>query len=209
MLTVAQSCYRHLVPRTIDHEARRRRIGEAVWRIVLREGVGAVSLRTVAAEADLVLGSLRHSFPTKTELLAFAMELAHERAALRVGRHARTKDPVRRVRAALHELLPLDDERTVEMRVHLALMGESPAHARLAELADAAHDAIHGLCLEALTVLRDAGRVRDDVPLPRAAVTLHALVDGLALHAMRDPRRRRAAVRSLDEHLASLGQPRG
>ncbi len=193
------------MPRTIDHEERRRLIGEAVWRIVLREGVGAVSLRTVAAEADLVLGSLRHSFPTKAELLAFAMELAHERAAARVGRHAGVRDPVRRVRAALHELLPLDDERTVEMRVHLALMGESPAHARLAELADAAHDAIRGLCHDALLVLRDAGLVRAELDLRRATDTLHALVDGLALHAMRDPRRRRAAVRALDEHLASLG----
>lgn len=192
------------MPRTIDHEARRQQIAEAVWRIVLREGVGAVSLRTVAAEADLVLGSLRHSFPTKTELLAFAMELAHERAALRIGQHAGMRDPLRRTRAALHELLPLDDERTVEMRVHLALMGESPAHERLAELADAAHEAISGLCIEAVTVLRDAGQVRAEVDVPRAAATLHALIDGLALHAMRDPRRRRPAVRALDEHLLSL-----
>lgn len=192
------------MPRTIDHEERRQRIGEAVWRIVLREGVGAVSLRTVAAEADLVLGSLRHSFPTKDALLAFAMELAHERAAARIARHAGVEDPVRRVRLALHEVMPLDDERTVEMRVHLALMAESPAHQRLAELADAAHDAIRGLCHEALTVLHDAGRVRAGLDLRRATDTLHALVDGLALHAMRDPRRRRVAVRALDEHLSSL-----
>lgn len=192
------------MPRTIDHEERRQRIGEAVWRIVLRDGVGAVSLRTVAAEADLVLGSLRHSFPTKDALLAFAMELAHERAAARVVRHAGVRDPWRRTRAALHEVMPLDDERRVEMRVHLALMAESPAHERLAELATAAHDAIRGLCLDALTVLRDAGRVRADLDLRRATDTLHALLDGLALHAMYDPRRRRVAVRALDEHLASL-----
>lgn len=193
-----------MVPRTIDHDERRQRIGEAVWRLVLREGVGAVSLRTVAAEADLVLGSLRHSFPTKAELLAFAMSLAHERAAARIARHAVVPDPRRRAVAALRELLPLDDERTVEMRVHLALMAEGPRHPELTALADDAHDAIRGLCLRLLTDLRDAGQVAPDRHLARETTALHALVDGLALHAMRDPKRRRAATRALDDHLDAL-----
>jgi len=192
------------VPRTIDHEARRARIGEAVWRIVLRDGVGAVSLRSVAAEADLVLGSLRHSFPTKAELLAFAMRLAHERAATRIARHRGVPDPRRRVRAALHELLPLDDERTVEMRVHLALMAEGPRHPELTELSDAAHDAIAGLCRSCLLELRDAGLLAPSRDLRRESLMLHALVDGLALHAMQDARRRRAVVRALDAHLDAL-----
>ena len=193
------------MPRTIDHTERRERIGEAVWRLVLRDGVGAVSLRTVAAEADLVLGSLRHSFPTKAELLAFAMELAHERAAARIAARRGIRDPRRRVIAALHELLPLDDERTVELRVHLALMGEGPRHELLLELADTASVAIGELCHDALVLLREEGLVRPDVDLERARITLHALIDGLALHAMRDARQRRAVVRALDDHLRSLG----
>jgi AcrR family transcriptional regulator len=193
------------MPRAIDHDQRRRQIGEAVWRIVLTEGVGAVSLRTVAAEAGLVLGSLRHSFPTKTELLAFAMELAHTNATARVMRHQATRDPRRWSRSVLHELLPLDDERTVEMRVHVALMGETPAHPRLAEVADEAHEAIHHLCRQVLEVLRDTGLVAAGGDLKRETVTLHALVDGLALHAVRDPRMRRAAARALDAHLDALG----
>ncbi|MBU2698146.1 TetR family transcriptional regulator C-terminal domain-containing protein [Nocardioides sp. WV_118_6] len=192
------------MPRTIDHEARRARIGEAVWRLVLREGVGAVSLRSVAAEADLVLGSLRHSFPTKAELLAFAMSLAHERAAARVARHGTEPDPRRRVDGALHELLPLDDERTVEMRVHLALMAEGPRHTELTELSDAAHDAIAGLCLSCVHELRAAGLVAERRDLDREALTLHALVDGLALHAMQDAGRRAGVVRALGEHLDAL-----
>jgi AcrR family transcriptional regulator len=195
------------MPRTIDHDERRQRIGEAVWRLVLRDGVGSVSLRTVAAEADLVLGSLRHSFPTRAGLLAFAMRLAHERAEARISRHAAVPDPRRRAVACLRELLPLDDERTVEMRVHLALMAEGPRHPELTALADAAHDAIRGLCLRLLTDLRDAGQVAPERHLGRETTALHALVDGLALHGMRDPRRRRAAVRALDDHLDALARP--
>lgn len=195
------------MPRTIDHDERRQLIGEAVWRLVLREGVGAVSLRTVAAEAGLVLGSLRHSFPTKAELLAFAMHLAHERAATRVARHGRVRDPRRRAVAALRELLPLDDERTVEMHVHLALLAEGPRHPELTALADDAQEAIRGLCLRCLTDLRDAGQIAADRHLGRETTTLHALLDGLALHAMRDPRLRRAATRALDDHLDALARP--
>lgn len=192
------------MPRTIDHAERRRRIGEAVWRIVLRDGVGGVSLRTVATEADLVLGSLRHSFATKADLLADAMLLAAEQAGPRIGRHDDEPDPLRRLRAVLHELLPLDDQRTVEMRVHLALMAESPAHPRLAELADRIDTALRGVCTQGLHALADADRLAPGTDLPLAAATLHGLLDGLALHTSRDPSRREEAVAVLDAHLAQL-----
>ena len=39
------------MPRTIDHDARRAELAEAVWRVILHRGIGAVSVRTVAAEA--------------------------------------------------------------------------------------------------------------------------------------------------------------
>ena len=60
---------------TIDSQSRRRELGEALWRVVLRDGIEAASVRKVAAEAGISKGSLRHVFPTQSELLAFAMQL--------------------------------------------------------------------------------------------------------------------------------------
>uniref|UniRef100_UPI002453E4F2 TetR/AcrR family transcriptional regulator n=1 Tax=Nocardia farcinica TaxID=37329 RepID=UPI002453E4F2 len=134
------------MPKTIDQEQRRAEIAAAVWRLIDQSGVSAVSLRTVAAEAGLVLGSLRHTFPTKADLLAYAMELVFVRAEQRVSAHAAIGDPRRRALAMLLELLPLDEQRRIEMRVDLALVAEAPAHPRLAELAGRAHTAVAALC---------------------------------------------------------------
>ena len=61
------------MPRLIDADTRRRDIARATWRLVLREGLDAVSVRNVAREAGLSTGSVRHSFSTQAELLTFAM----------------------------------------------------------------------------------------------------------------------------------------
>ena len=59
------------MPKIVDHEVRRRELAEAVWRVIVRDGVGDVSIRSVAAEAGWSSGALRHYFSTRAELLAF------------------------------------------------------------------------------------------------------------------------------------------
>ena len=69
------------MPRLIDHDARRAEIADAAWRVILREGVTGASVRTVAAEAGLSSGSLRHVFATQSALLVYAFQLVIDRAA--------------------------------------------------------------------------------------------------------------------------------
>ncbi|MBM4515014.1 TetR family transcriptional regulator [Rhodococcus hoagii] len=68
-------------------------MAEAVWRIIAERGISAVSVRTVAAEAGMAVGSLRNLFSTQAELLEFSAELMVERAAARVT--AITRAPTR------------------------------------------------------------------------------------------------------------------
>ena len=42
------------MPKIVDHEARRAELAEAVWRLASRDGLEAVTLRGVAAEAGLI-----------------------------------------------------------------------------------------------------------------------------------------------------------
>lgn len=192
------------MPRTIDQEQRRTEIAEAVWRLIVRDGVSAVSLRTVAAEAGIVLGSLRHSFPAKADLLAYSMELVHARATERVRAHSNLSDPRELVRAMLAEVLPLDAQRLVEMRVNLALMVESPAHPRLGRQTLLAQQAVAGLCEQACRHLQQTGHLhpgRDPVAEGRR---LHALLDGLAMHLVVDPAGTPDALPTLDRHLDEL-----
>ena len=166
------------MPKLVDHDARREALARALWRVVTRDGIEAASLRRVAAEAGWSTGSLRHYFATQSELLAFAMELVVQRVGERVGEIHDDGD--RRAVAArlLQEVLPLDDERRAEMQVWLAFTTRSLVDPGLRELREEAHEGLRGLCRTAAQLLG-----ADEA----AAERLHALVDGLALHAVLDP----------------------
>lgn len=166
------------MPKQVDREQRREELASALWRLVRREGIEAASLRRVAAEAGWSTGSLRHYFATQSELLAFAMELVAQRVTDRVARLWPSPDPRDTAERVLHEVLPLDAERHAEMQVWLAFTARSLAEPELRELRDQAHTALRSLCATAVGLLgggdADAERV-------------HALIDGLALHAVLDP----------------------
>jgi AcrR family transcriptional regulator len=168
------------MPKQVDREQRREELASALWRLVRRDGIEAASLRRVAAEAGWSTGSLRHYFATQSELLAFAMELVVQRVTDRVARLWPSPDPRETAERVLHEVLPLDAERHAEMQVWLAFTARALVEPELRELRDRAHLGLRSLCTTAVELLGAPDRERE-------AERIHALIDGLALHAVLDP----------------------
>jgi AcrR family transcriptional regulator len=166
------------MPKIVDREQRRKELAAALWRLVVRDGIEAASIRRVAAEAGCSTGSLRHYCATHSELLAFAMESVMERVTRRLEQVPRTLPPRRIAERALHEVLPLDDERRAEMQVWLAFTARALVDPELRAMRDRAHGGLRSLCLSAMQLL--GGDEAD-------AERVHALIDGLALHAVLDP----------------------
>lgn len=164
---------------------RRTRLAEAAWRIILDQGIGAVSVRTVAAEAGMAAGSLRHVFPTQAALLEFAAELVVERATARVTAVVPLPDPVAYAEAVICEVLPLTAESRGEFEVNIALIAETPAHPGLARIRDHAHAELIDLFSRIVAMVRshDAPTGED----AREGRRLLALADGLGLHLLHRP----------------------
>ena len=195
------------MPKLIDQDSRRHEIAHAVWRIVVRDGVSAVSIRDVAAEAGLAVGSVRHVFSTKAELLEYSMALVHQRTRERVQPHFAIKDPRKAAEAVLAELLPLDDQRRMEMAVNMAVVAESPSHPVLRRVALDAQQALADACAAVLARLHSENVVPSDVDLGYETERLHALVDGLALHALTADQkdlRPKVILGVLRKHLSTL-----
>ncbi len=190
------------MPKIVDHEQRRRELAEAVWRVIRRTGVDGASVRTVAQEAGWSAGALRHYFRTQSELLDFAIELAAERISQRVGALELAGDPRRAVEQLLSELLPLDDERRAENQVWLAFTARALIDPQLRMRRAEIDDALRAAALRAVEMLGlPAGRER-----ALEAERLHALLDGLALHAAMRPERLppRRIIAVLRRHLDEL-----
>jgi AcrR family transcriptional regulator len=194
------------VPKLVDHEERRRELGDAVWRVIRSRGVDGASIRTVAQEAGWSPGALRHYFSTQSELLTFAMQMVVERIEARVSALEPPADPRRAVEQRLHELLPLDKERRAENEVWLAFAGRALVDPQLRARHVEVDEELRRACLGALEQLGSGGRLRQGLDLALEAERLHGLLDGLALHtAMRPDRMSPELIRSvLARHLDSL-----
>lgn len=118
-----------LVPKQVDHQERRETIARALWRVVDQRGVLRLSLREVAAEADMSHGQLQHYFASRQELLSFAMDFAAEQTAQRVGRGLQAlgaaPHPRDVVRLILIEMLPLHDDARATSRMNAAYVLEA------------------------------------------------------------------------------------
>lgn len=186
------------MPRVIDTDERNRRVTEAAWRVLVREGIPALSVRKVAAEAGLPPSSLRYTFPTQASLRIRAYELVVERLAERVAAIAPGADWSR---AVLLELLPLDESRRLEMEITVVLGTAAMADGDLRATHHRAHRAVRDLCERVVRAVEvDPADVRVETE------RLHAIMDGLALHMNRqdDDEGTDWAVQVVDTHLADL-----
>ena len=190
----------------LDVESRRRELAEAVWRVVLRDGIESASVRKVAAEAGLSAGSLRHVFPSQSELLAFAMELVIDEVTQRIAAVEPSDDTGDVVERQLRSLLVLDRQTRAVFEVWLAFSTRARVDPSLRPLRDRTHAQVRNVCRQAVEALRSEGRARGDVDVSREAERLHALVDGLAMHATLDPDTTTPArqVEILARHLDAL-----
>ncbi|MEU6041343.1 TetR family transcriptional regulator C-terminal domain-containing protein [Actinomadura sp. NPDC047616] len=173
------------MPKVVDAERRRREVAEAVWRVIRRDGLEHASVRNVAREAGLSMGSLRHYFASQGELMTFALRMVIERIERRVAALDAGPDPRRRAELVLAELLPLDADRRAENEVWLAFTARAMVDPELRALREEGHDTLLAGCRRIVRDLLPAGTPGEDVEVE--AQRLHALVDGLAVHAAMRP----------------------
>ncbi|MQY09276.1 TetR/AcrR family transcriptional regulator [Actinomadura macrotermitis] len=183
----------------VDSGQRRREVAEAVWRVVRRGGLEQASVRNVAEEAGLSMGSLRHYFATQADLLSFTMRAVIERVGQRIAALPDEPDPRRRAERVLAELLPLDAERAAENEVWLAFTARAQVDAGLRAVRDEGYAALRAGCRALVEGLAGVADVETETD------RLHALLDGLAVHMAVRPdlatadRARAVIARHLDD----------
>jgi AcrR family transcriptional regulator len=196
------------MPKVVDPAERRLVLVEAVWQVIRRDGLEQASVRNVAREAGLSTGSLRHYFASQSELMVFAFRAVIDRIESRLAGLEPERDPRRRAQRVLAELLPLDDEQRAENEIWLAFTSRAMVDPALRALRDEGYDALRAGCQAIVTDLAAAGLAPTDIPAETQR--LHALLDGLAVHAaMRaDLHTAEALTAAIARHLDALATER-
>ncbi|MGP4019502.1 TetR/AcrR family transcriptional regulator [Saccharopolyspora sp. 5N708] len=195
------------MPRQVDHPKRRADIVDAVWRLIVRHGLEAVTMRHVAAEAGVSLGQVQHYFASKDELLMLALERVSEELGARIGAciaESAESGPRSLVRAVLVEMLPLDEQRRTEAHVAFAFLARAAVVPALAEVLRAGYDQFRDFLTEQIEVGQRLGQVAADRDARREAVALLAMLDGLTAHALVEHHSPAEARLALELHLNDL-----
>ena len=194
------------MPKEVDHVARRRELADAACTVIARNGLAGTTLAHVADESGWSIGSIRHYFPTKDELVASALWRVGERVDERIRRGTAGGMTLGDLRLAATELLPLDATRREEALVHLAFLAEVAVTQELGDAAEGASQRLQEPLAARVAHLVQAGELPARLDPEHEAARLRVLLDGLRLQLITTPRQTTVkwALTVLDDHLAAL-----
>ncbi|MGN7199168.1 TetR/AcrR family transcriptional regulator [Arthrobacter sp. SAFR-044] len=181
------------MPKIVDAGVRRQDVVQAVLRIIAVDGLERASLREVADEAGLAVGSVRHYFQGSEELLVFSFGTVVDGVVSRLQSllpavlDAGAASPEQReaVLTLLGGMLPLDEETAVEACAWLAFKNAARIRPFLAAEADRSHREVAAIVGTLVSTL-----LPDDEPQENLVVEaerLLAMLDGLCMHALLQP----------------------
>lgn len=197
------------MPRTADHAARRAQIADALVRVAARDGLHAVTMRSVATEAGVSLRLVQYYFRTKSGLLTGALhhleQQSHRRWAERLAGLPDPPPPRAFAEAFLTEALPTDEPSRV-----FHLVGTSYAMLSLTDPELATPDFAAGIgrlqqqLTAALTRAADHGELASGLDPRQEAARLVALANGLGTGLLAGQHTAESAAELVRYHLDQL-----
>lgn len=174
------------MPKIVDHAKQKEKIAEAVWRIIRRDGLEGASVRNIAEEAGLPMSSMRHYFSSQAQLFAFSMQMVNIRVEerIRCSLPANSAPTFEGLKYVLLQVLPVDEERRLEMEVWFSFVTKSLSDPQLKELSDQTYEGLLRLMKLVIHTLVNMQLARPGLNAELEAKRLYALVDGLAIHGI-------------------------
>ncbi|KKO55161.1 TetR/AcrR family transcriptional regulator [Paenibacillus sp. DMB20] len=175
------------MPKIVDHDLQKEKVAEASWRVIRQHGMEQASVRNIAEEAGLSVGSLRHYFATQSELYAYSMKLVSERVNNRVKSMVFSGELLKDIPVLIQQILPLNEDTKQEMEVWFAFVVKSMSDSSLEALRNQVDDDMRHMFVTIVRALIEHGLAVPGLNPEIEAERFYALIDGLAIHAVLRP----------------------
>ncbi|MGN7360962.1 TetR/AcrR family transcriptional regulator [Paenibacillus sp. SAF-054] len=175
------------MPKIVDHVKQKEKVAEAAWRVIRKMGLDQASVRNVADEAGLSVGSMRHYFATQSDLMSYAMKRVSDRVTERITGITFSGDLLKDIPLLVDEFLPTDEEKRHEMEVWFAFVVKSLSDPALAQLRCEVDNELRKVFIHIMDELTSSGLALPDLDVPLEIERFYALIDGLAVHAILRP----------------------
>ena len=197
------------MPKKVDHAERREAFLAAAYRMIKAHGLSGVTARSVAAEAGFTTGALVHYVSSMDELLVEASEYAARDVRAQMREAEGLADPVEALRAVLHLALPTDIDKRGHWNFFLGFWERSVHNSAVRKLTVLRYEEWLKRVSRLIQGIARAERLPPDVNIPAAARAAVALIDGLAIQALRSgkPPSARLQQEIIDNYIALWLRP--
>lgn len=175
------------MPKIVDHDVQRENFAAAAMRLIARLGIEGVTMRAVAAEADLSYGSLFHYFDSKDELLMYAVRHLTSRQTTRVNEHVSQFSGLKALEHLLCDDAIINESSRESWMVWLTFQYKVALHEDFAELHT---DLVHGWLARIvghLNEARRAGETSQELDVEFEAMALWAYSSGIGQQGLLHP----------------------
>lgn len=171
------------MPKVVDHAQRRQELTRHVWTLIRQQGLDGVTIRNLTEVSGWSSGAIRHYLPHRDSILTFAAEQVAVQAEGRLRAVDTSGAPLDALERFLLALLPLDEDTQMLMEVWLAFAAAAVRRENYADTHGILYRDLHQIIQGILKNFADQGWQSTQAP-EVAANTIHALIDGLALHLL-------------------------
>ncbi len=168
----------------MSYSVRRQEVAEAVWRVIVREGLDRTSMRAIAQELGSSTGVVTHYFRDKDELTLFALERVFENLFKDMKACANERQGIERLEQMIFAALPFETSGISGWQVWIAFLGYAIGRENLVQEHRKRYDFLRQFICQELADLQKAKLIRDDIDLTFEANALIALVDGIGTGAV-------------------------
>ncbi|GAB2575440.1 TetR/AcrR family transcriptional regulator [Gracilibacillus alcaliphilus] len=190
------------MPKIVDHEKRKQLIAEATWSVISKQGIHLASSRTIAKEAGLSQGALRHYFSKQEDLLLFAMDLVKQKLIARLKQlDEKNLPPVEKAIEFLLEFLPTNQQTLIETEVWFAFVTFGKTQTGF----NTDYEGLQKAIKDTIIFLKQEGQLKD-IEESIEQEKLYAFINGLAVNLYIEPDKidREASRRLVVDYLNNI-----
>lgn len=170
--------------RRTDHSERRQAFAAAALRVIMRAGVGGLTVREVAKEAGFTTGALTHYFRSKDQVLIEASEYSAQLVRTRMERKALQGDALSALRGVVEEALPITRAVRGYWRIWFGFWERAAYNPAVAKVMRARYEEWLGRLAVLIRRAQSEGAAPATFDADQAAQELVALVDGISVQVL-------------------------
>lgn len=189
------------MPKLVDHNERRRILAESIIAVASDAGLGSATLRAVAKQAGMSMGTVQHYFANREQMLDFVLEYVQQERSERITLAISAlpdPQPHAMLWAMIREVLSPDEKNLAFQKVHLMFVARAMSHEATATKLNAGRTAVVQLFRQ---LLGDCGV--DEAPA--AAEALWSLMDTLPTGIVLGQCTSEQALETTERTLAAFG----